>query len=356
MYEKQLKELQAISHAAGARPDYCQGGGGNTSIKLDDEWMAIKASGFRLTEVTSSEGFAVVNYKKALAFLEANLAGAQPELEKESSEQIRNSCMVLPGTKALRPSVEAGFHSVLGRTVIHSHSVYANILCCSKQGKKLAESISNKAGISSIWVPYLKPGFFLSRLIDHEIGVFRNKTGAKALSGKIPEAIFMANHGLVITSNDPVQCVSIHDELNSMIMGRLGVALFPKVELSHRDGELVSGTPFVRDFILRNRVSEAYFAGLPLYPDQIVYLNEYAGNKFTIVSNNVVYNTDEKEALAIEESLVAYFYIIDQIKKARLEIVTMAADETDFIKNWESEKYRRQVAAGDKKTNTNKNK
>jgi ribulose-5-phosphate 4-epimerase/fuculose-1-phosphate aldolase len=345
MYERQLKELAAISHAAGSRPDYCQGGGGNTSIKLDGEWMAIKASGFRLTEVTATEGFAVVNYRKALAFLEANPAGCQPKLEKESSEEIRTNCLALPGMAMLRPSVETGFHSVLRRAVIHTHSVYANILCCSKQGKKLAESISRKAGISSLWVPYVKPGFFLSRLIDHEIGVHK----------KMPEAIFMANHGLVVTSDDPVECISVHDKLNSMIINNLGLALFPKVALARKDGKLVSGTPAVRDFISRNKVNEKYFARLPLYPDQIVYLNEYAGSKFAVVSNDVVYDTNEKEALAIEESLVAYFYIIDRIKKARLTVVTMAADETDFIKGWEGEKYRRRIAAGDQDANQSNN-
>ena len=40
-----------LSNRIGARPDYVQGGGGNTSVKLDGGLMAVKASGFRLSDV-----------------------------------------------------------------------------------------------------------------------------------------------------------------------------------------------------------------------------------------------------------------------------------------------------------------
>ena len=34
-----------------------------------------------------------------------------------------------------RPSIETGFHSYLGKFVIHTHSVFTNILNCSVEGK-----------------------------------------------------------------------------------------------------------------------------------------------------------------------------------------------------------------------------
>ena len=43
MYENELRDLEKISKKIGEYKDFVQGGGGNTSVKLDKEWMAIKA-------------------------------------------------------------------------------------------------------------------------------------------------------------------------------------------------------------------------------------------------------------------------------------------------------------------------
>ncbi len=45
-YNVLLDDYARLSQSAGARMDYVQGGGGNTSVKLDDTYMAVKASGF----------------------------------------------------------------------------------------------------------------------------------------------------------------------------------------------------------------------------------------------------------------------------------------------------------------------
>ena len=44
-HAKLLADFARVSQAAGARADYVQGGGGNTSVKLPGGLMAIKASG-----------------------------------------------------------------------------------------------------------------------------------------------------------------------------------------------------------------------------------------------------------------------------------------------------------------------
>ena len=49
--EKLLADFSRISKTAGTRADYVQGGGGNTSVKLNDGLMAIKASGFCLSDI-----------------------------------------------------------------------------------------------------------------------------------------------------------------------------------------------------------------------------------------------------------------------------------------------------------------
>lgn len=71
MYTEQIKDLERISKAAGKSPDFVQGGGGNTSVKLDDELMAVKASGYMLKDISPTDGYVVVNYKKIKEYHES---------------------------------------------------------------------------------------------------------------------------------------------------------------------------------------------------------------------------------------------------------------------------------------------
>ena len=48
-HAKLLSDFARVSQSTGARADYVQGGGGNTSVKLPGGLMAIKASGFCLS-------------------------------------------------------------------------------------------------------------------------------------------------------------------------------------------------------------------------------------------------------------------------------------------------------------------
>ena len=61
---KIMDELKAISKYAGMREDLVQAGGGNTSVKISDERMYIKASGCQLADVSMESGSALVNPKK----------------------------------------------------------------------------------------------------------------------------------------------------------------------------------------------------------------------------------------------------------------------------------------------------
>lgn len=45
------------------REDLVQAGGGNSSFKISEEKMAIKASGYQLADITETDGYALVNPK-----------------------------------------------------------------------------------------------------------------------------------------------------------------------------------------------------------------------------------------------------------------------------------------------------
>ena len=84
----------------------------------------------------------------------------------------------------------------------------------------------------------------------------------------------------------------------------------------------------------------------PLYPDQLVYLNNillHSPNTLVVKDGEVYYNTDIKQATTLEETLAAYLFVVTAVKNANLTISKMNEKEVYFINNWEAEKYRRSV-------------
>lgn len=254
-----LSELSRMSVAIGGRPDYVQGGGGNTSVKLDGGLMAIKASGYRLSQVTERDGFAVVEVAT---------------LKDVTAEK---------GYEPRRPSVEAGFHALLGRYVLHTHPVYVNFALCSQSGERRVREIMGDL-CPYITVPYIDPGAALSE-------AFRERLQPDT------RAVFMENHGLVVTGGTADDCLSLHEEINRRFASAYGV-----------------------DFEEFARFSR--LIGLPLYPDQQVYLT-----------------LTEVQA----EVLAAVMLIHRVIEKNGEQARPMDAKAMEFIAGWESEAYRKTV-------------
>lgn len=348
MYDQQLKELENISKAVGYSPDLVQGGGGNTSVKISDSLMAVKASGFQLKQITDREGFVVVNFHSVKKYYESVDLSSSTDFEKESVEFVKNSVVELEGLKKLRPSVEAGFHSVLKKYVIHTHPVYANILCCSRNGKELVGKIFEDMEFDCLWIPYINPGFSLTLKIIEGINE------ALKRGRKFPEVIFMENHGLIVTSDTREDCIKLHSDVNNAICQYLGIKeAYPQIELIKADEQkFISKTEFLNDFFKNNKIDNDFFNRIALYPDQLVYLNgsisvDGEPNKLNISTGTgeLSYSTDYNEAITIEETLLAYIYVVEKVKACGFEIKTMSETQKDFINNWESEKYRKSLVS-----------
>jgi ribulose-5-phosphate 4-epimerase/fuculose-1-phosphate aldolase len=346
MHDERLKELEKISQAVGNSPDLVQGGGGNTSVKLNDKLMAVKASGFKLNQITAKDGFVVVDYKAIKGYYENVDLNLETDYEKDSVEFAKKSIVKIEGLKELRPSVEAGFHSILKTYVIHTHAVYANILCCSKNGQELVQKIFSGKEYAFLWVPHINPGFSLTLKIQEGIRECIENCG------KFPQVIFMENHGLIVNSDNCQKCIDLHSEVNESIKTYLGIKeQYPAIELKEIDEKtLISNTKYITDFFKGNKINNSYFDEVALYPDQLVYLNgavsvDKGGNKLNIntKTGELVYKTHYQEALTIEETLLAYLYVINKIKEWGLPLKTMNEGEKDFINNWESEKYRKSL-------------
>lgn len=340
--QQTIKDLVNISAYAGSRADYTQGGGGNTSVKNEkDGVMLIKASGYRLKDITDDNGFVAVNKKTISDFYDSVDLSDNKDYEKISAEVSKNSVIAISGMPVLRPSVEVGFHAVLKKYVIHTHSVYANILTCSKEGESLAAKLFAGKDFGYIFLPYINPGFELTLAMKNKINAYLNE------NGKYPEAIFMKNHGLVVTSDYIDRVKALHTEINETIREYFALGDdFRAVTLKETDGGFVSETPILAQLIKEISPDKAYLDKYPLYPDQLVYLNNilaHSPDTLVIKDGTAYYHTDIKQATTLEETLAAYLFVIAAIKKNGLTVGTMNEKEVDFINNWEAEKYRRSV-------------
>lgn len=333
MYSEAKKQMVDISSYAGRRKDYVQGGGGNTSVKFDERLMGIKASGYTLEEVTQDRGYVTVDYGQIRTYYNNVDVNVQKDYESESLGVNLESVVLLEDMENKRPSVEVGFHSFLKKCVIHTHSVYANILCCALEGEKIAQEILG-GDVGFIFIPYIDPGFRLTLAIKQATAEFMAKHGV------LPEAIFMKNHGLIVHSDESDAAIALHEKINNLIKAHFDLDDFPVIAIAEQQEGYQSKTDFMHKFILEFSADEAYFDALKLYPDQLVYIGDKMGNQIRINNGQIIYSTGQKEAQTIEETLVAIAYIVDAIKKSGLTLAQMGEKDISFINSWESEKYR----------------
>lgn len=337
-----INDLINISQYAGSRTDYTQGGGGNTSVKNNEKGlMLIKASGYRLVDINQTTAFVAVDKNKICDYYNSVDLSIEKDYEKESASVSKDSVVELEGIATLRPSVEVGFHAILKKYVIHTHSVYANLLTCCQEGEALAEKLFMDKDYGYIFLPYINPGFELTLAMMNKIDSYVKTTG------KYPEVIFMKNHGLVVTSDDIDRIKAVNTDVNETIRNYFGLEdNFRSISLSATENGFKSQTKIVVDFIKNNKLDKELLDKYPLYPDQLVYLNNilaHSPNTMIVGEDTVYYNSDIKQSTTLEETLSAYLFVVSTIKNAGLNLSTMNEKEVGFINNWEAEKYRRSV-------------
>ena len=289
MITNKLKDLVKMSQAIGNNSAYIQGGGGNTSVKHGD-FMAIKASGSLLSQVSLEKAFSVVSYKEIQDCLR------KPRISERALADKINSFSTEDNN---RPSIETGFHALLGNSVMHCHSVYANILNCSKEGKSIALNIFPEA----FWIEYGTPGRDLTLKIMDAVQC------DKGYSKIRPGIFFLQNHGLIISASNPNDAIRTHQEVNNKIISHLNI---PKADFKVEKAEF-------NENLLNENI---------LFPDQVIYLMGDEKIKFT------------KGAF---ENIFACNYIYDNILKLGLNPNYLDKSEAHKLLNMESEKYRHGV-------------
>jgi ribulose-5-phosphate 4-epimerase/fuculose-1-phosphate aldolase len=330
--------FEEVVKKIGHRQDYFPGTGGNISLKLDDGTMLIKASGKRITHMVEEDGVVGLSYLDIKEHFHATLPSE--EGEKESGEIISASVHKnSPG----RPSIETGFHALLSKATIHSHSVYVNMLTCSTSFESLIDTIFLGSSIVYLSISYAKPGYYLTHLFLDKV---------KRLSTR-PRVIFMKNHGVVVTAPTFEEAVKLHEEVNDRIMKYFGFTgdEYPAGSLAHCDGRSsVSRTSLLTNFVKNNLETFENINDHILFPDLTVFCQDIVVTKDTGVSAKIVinkatgemtYNTTKKEAHCIEENLVAFAFLCTYMKEHNLRPVYISEEEADSIRNMEQEKYRK---------------
>ena len=348
-HRARLEAFARVSGSVGSRADYVQGGGGNTSVKLEGGLMAIKASGYCLKDIGVDSAYAVLDCDALREFYFGSQPGDFEDVEKAGSEKAKASIKPVEGMPALRPSVEAGFHSLLDTYVAHSHSVYANLATCAADGREVVAKAL--AGADYVWgfVDYVDPGARLTFSIRDELA------RVEAATGRRPAAIFMQNHGLIVHHDDPDECLRIHDDVNNRIAAAFGAVNgdFPAVSVREIGGGLVEAdSPLLSDCLRSGAYSEQFLLESPLYPDQLVFLT----GSFAFGSEpsegmccadpstgRVVFNMSASKAQVIAETLTCVVYICETLKRTNHALSTMGEAARAFIANWESEKYRKSL-------------
>lgn len=187
-----LEQLVYRSNLLGSDRSVCNWGGGNTSMKTVEtdfrgrevEVMWVKGSGSDLATM------------KAENFTGLRLDDIRPLLDREDmtdEEMVEylSHCMI--DSKHPRMSIETLLHAFLPfKHVDHTHPDAIISICCSDNGRQIAEEIF---GNRFVWVPYIRPGFKLSKMIAE--GVKNNPQA---------ELVLMEKHGLVTWGDTSEEC------------------------------------------------------------------------------------------------------------------------------------------------------
>lgn len=247
-----LSELELLvyrSRLLGADRSVCNIFGGNTSAKTVEpdfrgrpvRVLWVKGSGSDLATITV-KGFAALRLDDVLPLME------REHLSDEEMVDYLSHCYLHPGMP--RPSIETLLHAFIPAPhVDHTHPDAIISLATSENGP---EHVRRLYGERAVWVPYVRPGFTLSKWIAEAV-----RSNPRA------ECVVMAKHGLVTWGEDARSCyentIRIIQEAEDYIAERaagrrvFGGLRVPALEEGRRRAVAAAVLPIVRGAVSRDR-------------------------------------------------------------------------------------------------------
>jgi rhamnose utilization protein RhaD (predicted bifunctional aldolase and dehydrogenase) len=211
-----LQSLLDLSHSLGGeRLRMAILGEGNTSLRLDAETFAVKASGSNLASLRAAD-LSTCRFDRLLPLLDA------PAATDAEIDRVLFAARVNEADK--KPSIEALFHAYLltlpgVACVGHVHAIAVNQILCSPRARDYAERRACPdeivmCGIESVFVPYAEPGLGLAQSIRREVQAFVRRTGRE------PKIILLQNHGIIAVGPSPKAV------LGSLLMAEKAAEIF----------------------------------------------------------------------------------------------------------------------------------
>lgn len=191
--QTELTRLVYRSNLLGADRSVANWGGGNTSVKTTEtdfrgrpiRVLWVKGSGSDLATVQEKH-FTGLRLDDILPLMDE-----RDDMTDEDMVAYLTHCMIDP--KHPRMSIETLLHAFLPFPhVDHTHPDAIISICCTSRGRDIAREIY---GDRFVWVPYVRPGFRLSKMIAEAV-----RANPKA------ELVLMEKHGLVTWGETSEDC------------------------------------------------------------------------------------------------------------------------------------------------------
>ena len=215
---ERIKALLELSREIGREDrQFAILGEGNTSVRLDNEQFAVKASGCSLANLTEAD-VTVCDTVKVLAILDRRQSN-----DDGLDEQLLESRV---GGAGKKPSIESMFHAWLltlrdVNYVGHCHPLSVNQVLCSPRARDFAERRLFPdevvcCGPQSVFVPYADPGLALAREIAERTRSHIEREGG------VPRLILLQNHGVIALGSSPqavLACLLMATKAAAIFMG-----------------------------------------------------------------------------------------------------------------------------------------
>ncbi len=336
-----LQKLLELTKPLMNQSDQIQGPGGNTSYKDGSGNMFIKASGFRFDEMSEDKGISAVNYLNLRQYFHLVKPKGKENDEAEMLKLVGQSILKQStGELYPKPSMETGFHAVLGKYVIHTHSVWTNLVNCRKDKTAIIKQLSETFNL--VQIPFVSPGFSLSYMVTQAVK-------ETEMNGKqAPDIFLLHNHGVIAHADDLQKCQNILKSLDRAIQSICQLSdEYPDTSLNVIDAKYVPVSDYVNS-VLKLHQCDATFFNQVLFPDQTVFFNNQIGSegsdkKIHIDNFTISYHCSERDARAIHETMTAYLFIYHTLTTTNVDIDFLGGNEIDYINNMEMEKHRRSI-------------
>lgn len=298
---------------------FTQGGGGNISVK-NEEFIWVKSSGTKLSEINDKNIFSKLYLQKC---------------KENISEDnfVFEDCLV--SKDSLKPSIETALHVILeSKYVFHLHAIGPIAQMIKHQNHKDFNQFL-KDSYDVIFVDYFKPGEELAKEL------------IKRINHNQPELIFLQNHGIIICSPDETHFNHIIKVIKDTFkcINRSDNDLY---EVCNETTNFSSLRKLFRVFDKRflNYVIKNY----AFCPDNIVFFDKnlilkdkisdefFLESEYFLTKNGDCFISSEMSQSSQEQLL----FIIEVLANSYPSKISLLSEaQQDELINWDAEKYRK---------------